>query len=216
MRVATKTLSPIAECMCRDFENLPVIFCSPCAYIGCMDIDLTKTSEKNLRTAAEIEENTTSIIHQREQSLQNKKIALLSFLAATVFGWLGFALAPGELNTLQWSALLVLLIGGFGPGLIAIFSPTAEDEPRLEPEAVAFPSKELAALRWRLARDASIQADNRLKRDAKRFWRWVLIAMPATILSILLFTVGAVTKGDTSGKVQSQEISSDISQEVSA
>lgn len=88
-----------------------------------MDKDLSKATEENLLRAAQIEERTTDTIHQLEQNLQNKKIALLSFLTATLFGWLGLALGSGGLSVLQWSALLVVLIGGFGPGLVAVDMP---------------------------------------------------------------------------------------------
>ena len=180
-----------------------------------MDIDLSEATEKNLLRAAQIEERTTDTIHQLEQNLQNKKIALLSFLTATLFGWLGLALGSSGLSVLQWSALLVVLIGGFGPGLVAVFSPTTEQEPRLWSDAIFVLDNKLAEYRWKLARRTRKQADIRLKKDAKRFWRWVQIAIPSICLTIILFTVGTLTKGNSNGEIQNQGETAVLSRESS-
>lgn len=160
-----------------------------------MNKDLSRATEKNLLRAAQIEERTTDTIHQLEQNLQNKKIALLSFLTATLFGWLGLALGSDGLSVLQWSALLVVLIGGFGPGLITIFSPSTEREPRLGQDLALDSSKDLAKFRWTIATEERYAADERLRKDAKSFWRWVVIAIPSICLTIILFTVGALLSG---------------------
>lgn len=180
-----------------------------------MDIDLSKATEKNLLRAAQIEERTTDTIHQLEQNLQNKKIALLSFLTATLFGWLGLALGSDGLSVLQWSALLVVLIGGFGPGLITIFSPSTEREPRLGQDLALDSSKDLAKFRWTIAIEERYAADERLRKDAKSFWRWVVIAIPSICLTIILFTVGALLKGDSDDEIRYQEGTNIVSQEFS-
>lgn len=180
-----------------------------------MNKDLSRATEKNLLRAAQIEERTTDTIHQLEQNLQNKKIALLSFLTATLFGWLGLALGSGGLSVLQWMALLVVLIGGFGPGLVAVFSPTEERELRLKRDVVFDSSRDLAEFRWTVATEERFLADKRLKKDAKSFWRWVQIAIPSICLTIILFTAGTLTKGNSNGEIQNQGEAAVLSRESS-